>query len=64
MNILILGGGFGGAAHTLRNTLGSEHEVTLMNQSNYFYLRAAFPSGEVRFLCQKPYFPTRMESGE
>lgn len=45
MKMLVLGGGFGGivAAHTLRNTLGSEHEVTLMNQSSDFYLRAAFP---------------------
>jgi sulfide:quinone oxidoreductase len=45
MKILVLGGGFGGivAAHTLRNTLGSEHEVTLVNQNSDFYLRASFP---------------------
>jgi sulfide:quinone oxidoreductase len=45
MKILVLGGGFGGivAAHTLRNTLGDRHEVTLVNQSSDFYVRAAFP---------------------
>lgn len=54
MKILVLGGGFGGivAAHTLRNTLQSEHEVTLVNQSSDFYLRAAFPrvafEGDIR----------------
>ncbi len=45
MKILVLGGGFGGivSAHTLRNSLRGEHEVTLVSQSNEFYLRAAFP---------------------
>ena len=45
MKILVLGGGFGGivAAHTLRNTLGDRHEVTLVNQSSDFYVRSAFP---------------------
>ncbi len=45
MKTLVLGGGFGGivAAHSLRNALGDEHEVTLVSQSSDFYLRAAFP---------------------
>jgi sulfide:quinone oxidoreductase len=45
MKTLILGGGFGGivAAHTLRNTLRGEHEVTLVSQSSDFYVRGAFP---------------------
>jgi sulfide:quinone oxidoreductase len=45
MKALVLGGGFGGivAAHSLRNELGEEHEVTLVSRDGDFYLRAAFP---------------------
>jgi sulfide:quinone oxidoreductase len=45
MKALVLGGGFGGivTAHTLRNILGGEHDITLVNENSDFYLRAAFP---------------------
>ena len=45
MKALVLGGGFGGivTAHTLRNLLKSEHEITLVSEKSDFYLRAAFP---------------------
>lgn len=42
---MVLGGGFGGivAAHSLRNELSEEYEVTLVSRDSDFYLRAAFP---------------------
>lgn len=45
MKALVLGGGFGGivTAHTLRNLLKNEHDVTLVSENSDFYLRAAFP---------------------
>lgn len=45
MDVVILGGGFGGivAAHTLRGLLGDTHNVTLISAERDFYLRAAFP---------------------
>ncbi len=43
MNILILGGGFGGiaAAHTLRSLLPHEHTITLVSKSSQFIVGAS-----------------------
>jgi len=66
-SVLILGGGFGGlaAAHELRALLGDDHDITLVDRNDRFYMGFAklWDLGDIRPLADGTRDLSRLEAG-